>query len=74
VKGMGTRNAYVLTVIGVESFSDLAAQDPALLYDKLVTLAKEQLRPKGTAPPREAIVRLWVREARKKASNHQKVP
>lgn len=60
VKGMGTVNANLLNRAGVEDIPALAREDPAALYAQLVSLAN------GAPPPalREAIVRVWVKEAR----------
>jgi hypothetical protein len=66
LKGMGTVNANLLNKAGIEDIPGLARQDPAMLYGKLVSLTH------GDTPsaPREAIIRVWVREARHQGDNH----
>ena len=66
LKGMGTVNANLLNKTGIEDIPDLARQDPAMLYGKLASLTH------GDTPsaPREAIIRVWVQEARHQGDNH----
>jgi len=66
LKGMGTVNANLLNKAGIEDIPGLARQDPAMLYGKLVSLTH------GETPsaPREAIIRVWVQEARHQRDNH----
>ena len=66
LKGMGTVNANLLNKAGIEDIPGLARQDPAMLYGKLVSLTH------GDTPsaPREAIIRVWVQEARHQGDNH----
>jgi hypothetical protein len=66
LKGMGTVNANLLNKAGIEDIPCLARQDPAMLYGKLVSLTH------GDTPsaPREAIIRVWVQEARHQGDNH----
>jgi hypothetical protein len=45
--------------VGIDSISALAKQYPEILYDKI-----EQVTREGVLP-REAKIRIWVREARK---------
>ena len=66
LKGMGTVNANLLNKTGIEDIPGLARQDPAMLYGKLASLTH------GDTPsaPREAIIRVWVQEARHHGDNH----
>ena len=66
LKGMGTVNANLLNKTGIEDIPGLARQDPAMLYGKLASLTH------GDTPsaPREAIIRVWVQEARHQGDNH----
>jgi hypothetical protein len=66
LKGMGTVNANLLNKAGIEDIPILAKQDPATLYGKLVPLTH------GETPstPREAIIRVWVKEALRQGENH----
>ena len=66
VKGMGTVNANLLGKAGVEKISELAHSNPAVLYKKLVS---SNHLSKSTLIPREAIIRVWIREAQKRI-NH----
>ncbi len=52
LKGMGTLNANLLNKTGIENITDLAKQNPATLYDKLLALKKNDLQ----YIPREAII------------------
>ena len=66
VKGMGTVNANLLGKAGIEKISELAHSNPAVLYKKLVS---SNHLSKSTLIPREAIIRVWIREAQKRI-NH----
>ena len=63
LKGIGMENYRLLRAAGVKAIPELARQDPELLTQRLRALS-------GTLSvhptPHPAIVRLWVREARKK--------
>jgi hypothetical protein len=59
LKGLGVKNLRVLESVGIDSISALAKQYPEILYDKI-----EQVTREGVLP-REAKIRIWVREARK---------
>lgn len=61
LKGIGTGNLRLLWTRGVRSVGDLAQQDPRVLGPKLRSIQGKT----GWArqPPRDAQVRLWVREA-----------
>ncbi|OGP52953.1 MAG: hypothetical protein A2Y65_05255 [Deltaproteobacteria bacterium RBG_13_52_11] len=63
VKGMGVENYRLLQEAGVRNLSELAQQDPRLLY--LTIQEKTQLHPLPHRTPTPALVRLWVREARR---------
>ena len=67
LKGMGTLNANLLNKTGIENITDLAKQNPATLYDKLLALKKNDLQ----YIPREAIIRVWVREAERQVSDYK---
>jgi hypothetical protein len=62
LKGMGVENYRLLREASVKTIPELARQDPELLSQRLRAMS-------GTPPARQipapAIVRLWVREARK---------
>ena len=64
LKGMGARNANMLIQAGIKDRSALAAQDPAALHARLV---RDYAVSDGNEPfpPRTAILRIWIREARK---------
>jgi hypothetical protein len=61
LKGMGTRHANLLVQAGIDSVSSLAKQTPETLYPMLLI----QYRGKPAAPPREAILKIWIRAAEK---------
>jgi len=64
LKGMGARNANLLMSAGIQDRAGLAGQDPAVLYESLVR--DNRLSPvKHVFPPRAAILRVWIREAKK---------
>lgn len=56
LRGIGTRNTQRLEAAGVTSVASLAAQDPAVLG--------ERLQKSGTRPVVDARVRVWVKAAR----------
>jgi hypothetical protein len=63
LKQMGTDNVRLLVQLGIQSTKDLARQNPVSLGPKMRTL---YLRTGwGRQAPRDAQVRLWVKEARK---------
>jgi hypothetical protein len=64
LKGMGAWNANMLMRAGIKDIAGLAAQDPAALHE---TLGRDHRASDGkrTFPPRAAILRIWIREARK---------
>ena len=66
LKGMGTVNANLLNKAGIEDIASLARQDPARLHGKLVSLTPGQ----APSAPREAIIRVWVKEALEQGDNH----
>jgi hypothetical protein len=59
LKGMGTENLRLLEGAEIHSVSVLAAQDPGTLYEMMKTQFP------GSPIPRRAILRIWIREARK---------
>lgn len=67
LKGMGAHNANLLMSAGIEDMAGLARQDPAQLHESL-------LRHYRNAPgkplhsPRQAMLRVWVREAQKRTT------
>jgi len=65
VKGLGVENLRLLDRVGVDSISTLAKQDPESLYDKLGQVPQEG------ACPRRAMIRIWIREARKKVRSDE---
>jgi predicted flap endonuclease-1-like 5' DNA nuclease len=64
LKGMGARNATMLIQAGIKDSISLAAQDPATLHARLV---RDHAVSDGNHPfpPRKAILRIWIGEARK---------
>jgi Domain of unknown function (DUF4332) len=64
LKGMGIENYRLLREAGVRDLSDLAQQDPLNLYLRIEQTDSLKFTPRRTPFP--ALVRLWVREARKK--------
>ena len=58
LKGLGVENLRLLDGVGIESIFALAREDPQNLYDKIERAPQERV------PPRKAIIRIWVREAR----------
>ena len=67
LKGMGTLNANLLNKTGIGNITDLAKQNPAMLYDKLLALKKNDLQ----HIPREAIIRVWVSEAKRQVRDYK---
>jgi hypothetical protein len=67
LKGMGTRNADLLTTAGIHSVRDLSEQDSKILYDRLCALGKS----KHQRAPREEIVRVWIREAQRRMDSRK---
>jgi hypothetical protein len=66
LKGMGIVNVNLLYNAGIEHIPALAAQEPAVLHKKLLALNS----PSEVMPlPREAIIRVWIREAQRRISN-----
>ena len=61
LKGMGTTHANLLAKAGIKDISTLAAQNPSILHRRLLNLYKG----KTILPPREAVIRIWVRAANK---------
>jgi hypothetical protein len=68
LKGMGVKNYRLLREAGVGDIAALARQDSEDLYLRLHEIALRQDR--SRRPPAPAIVRLWVREAQKRARSH----
>jgi hypothetical protein len=66
LKGMGTAHANLLVQAGIDSVAGLAKQDPATLYRTLLA----HYQGKQTTPPREAIIRIWIRAAKKEIKNN----
>lgn len=66
LKGMGTLNVNLLNKVGIEHIPDLAIFDPAVLYKKLLAL---NLQSENIPLPREEILRVWIREARRRTNN-----
>jgi len=65
LKGLGVGNLRLLERVGIDSISALAKDDPDHLYEKL-----EQI-PQDRVLPRRAMIRIWVREARKKVRSNE---
>ena len=65
LKGLGVGNLRLLERVGIDSISALAKDNPEHLYEKL-----EQI-PKDRVLPRRAMIRIWVREARKKVRSNE---
>jgi hypothetical protein len=59
LKGLGIENLRLLERVGIDSLSTLAKEDPEKLYNKIAQAFE------GSAFPRKAIIRIWVREAQK---------
>lgn len=70
VKGMGIENYRMLQGAGVKNIPTLARQDPGNLYVRVQEINRRlQLTHR---PPTPAVVRLWVREAQKRARSNTK--
>jgi hypothetical protein len=63
LKGIGTENYCLLRQAGVKDLLQLARQDPDQLY--LMIQKTSRLCPVSHRAPTRALVRLWVKEARK---------
>ena len=68
LKGMGALNVNLLNKAGIEDITDLAKQDPTVLYEKLLAT---NLLDEEAPIPREAIIKVWVREAQRRVRDHQ---
>ena len=71
LKGMGTLNANLLNKTGIGNITDLAKQNPAMLYDKLLALKKNDPQYIAFYIPREAIIRVWVSEAKRQVRDYK---
>ncbi|KPJ59663.1 MAG: hypothetical protein AMJ42_01850 [Deltaproteobacteria bacterium DG_8] len=69
LKGMGITNVNMLSSMGIEQIQNLAKQDPRVLYEKLLALKKNNPQIERIPIPREAIFRVWVREAQHKIND-----
>jgi hypothetical protein len=65
LKGLGVENLRLLEKVGIDSISALAKEDPEILYAKIKQVSGERV------PPREAMIRIWVREAQKKVRSSE---
>jgi len=65
LKGMGVENLRLLERVGIESIDAFAREDPESLYDKI------EQAPQERASPRKAMIRIWVREARKEVKRSE---
>jgi hypothetical protein len=63
LKGMGTENLRLLLEAGIRSPGELARQEPQALGSRLRAI--QERRGWARQPPRDAQVRVWVREARR---------
>jgi len=70
LKGIGCRNFYLLKKAGVDSLEKLAKCDAARLCEELNTLNSKLGIKKR--PLREAVVRAWIRAARKTVKTGEK--
>jgi hypothetical protein len=64
IKGMGVENYCLLQEAGVRNLTELAHQDPHDLYLRIQARVRSLPTPHRTPTP--ALVRLWVREAKKR--------
>jgi hypothetical protein len=64
MKGMGIKNYCLLQETGVRNLSDLAQQDPLDLYLRIEGQAR--VRPTSHRNPTPPLIKLLVREARKR--------
>jgi hypothetical protein len=65
IKGLGIENLQLLESVGVHSVSDLAGENPERLHGRM----KQVYR--GRRIPREAKIRIWVREAHKQVKSYE---
>jgi hypothetical protein len=65
LKGLGIENLRLLERVDIHSVSALAKEDPEKLYDKI----REAFE--GSVSPREAMIRIWVREAQEKVRSDE---
>lgn len=72
LKGMGTGNLRLMLEAGVSTLSELARQEPEPLARKLREI--QQSKAWARQPPRDAQVRLWIREARRVCSEEPALP
>lgn len=68
LKGMGTLHANRLNQAGIRNIKDLAKQNPETLHEKLLAIEKDPLF-RAYPMPREAIIRVWVKEAKRHVKN-----
>jgi hypothetical protein len=65
LKGLGIENLRLLERVGIDSVSALAKEDPEKLYDKIGKAFQ------GRVSPKKAMIRIWVKEARKKVKSYE---
>jgi hypothetical protein len=65
IKGLGIENLRLLESVGVHSVSALAGENPKMLYERMKRVCQ------GKGIPREAIIRIWIREAQKQARSYE---
>jgi hypothetical protein len=65
LKGLGIENVRLLERAGIGSVSALAKEEPEKLWDKIREASE------GSVSPRKAIIRIWVREAKKKFKSYE---
>lgn len=65
LKGLGVENLRLLGRVGIESTYILARQDPESLYEKLEQASQERV------PPRKAMIRIWIKEAKEEAKKSE---
>jgi hypothetical protein len=65
LKGLGVENLRLLERVGIESTFALSKEDPESLYDKIEQAGGERV------PPRKAMIRIWVREAREEVTKSE---
>ena len=66
LKGMGSVHANILAQTGIEDIPTLATQDPSTLHSRLLNLYTGAT----ILPPREAVIRVWIRAANKAKKNN----
>ena len=64
LKGMGIENYRLLREVGVRDLTELARQDPRDLYLRIDR--QDRLQPIPQRTPFPALIRLWIREAKKR--------